>query len=960
MPWDEPSDNKQTKDEWQWWPSSESQSEQSLVRKKRSQYTSFEEDERRSQQHQSPPQQREPRQRKPRMPRQPVRQSAAQYDLYGTPPLSSYNDDDDNDEEASRYDESDGYGKNKRSPSARSRKTSRQEVVMDIDEDEVEGYVQSAMNAAKMITTEVDEGSRGGNTRDNSPREAETVEKKSSPKSPPPPPKRQLSPKIGILLIDHGSKRKASNDHLHSVADQYESLLNNNSDDETPTPSSTSATTATIVVRAAHMELAQPSILSSLRSLICNEGVTKVICVPYFLSPGKHATVDVPNLIADARVELEEEGLLDYIVANTSSKEDGEEMNKNDAKVEIVMSKSLGSNVDSMLGVVDSLVEIALEDDGSDGRRQDFEWNGLAKRVQNELANVKAELNEAQDSRNELEATSKADIASLKEETRKFTNRAILLEDMLEKKVQQLRTMTNRVTLLEDVLVRVQSKKKGASSRSSSVAAVNGNDTSEDEDEASDKLANLTATVETLLQEKEDIERNSQSLMMQVTAIESDYNATIEKLTCKISSLEEELKLQSEINDILQKKAAEQSSQKHLEEQHQQDKIIELESQLADLLDAYNELEQLQNETETVVLRYQRQIKESREEYESLIASEKERVEEYRLKWNESQSLLEEETMRSRQLLNETKNEYEELLKEKKAVSDAWKLKWETSVAEQSSTKPGEVVADARAEEDWFKLQQDLEEAMSAKATATLKIQELEAQLQNQQQQQGSSDSKSKEIEQQKQLQKYMQSQLQSYYETIQEQSAQLDVYQQQIEDIEQKHEESMLIATNSVEASQRRENDLLTNIEELESELTRVMKEKDDREQWLNDLQDRLDIIERERDNGLGNAESAMRDVNDSLSVQESLIQENKQLAMEVERLLSEIRAVTKEKDRIWMEKTKVDMLMKQDGNVATSKDLPDVANVAVVGSDNKEQPKRMSRWRKLLRPWSLFRRIE
>ena len=31
--------------------------------------------------------------------------------------------------------------------------------------------------------------------------------------------------KLGILLIDHGSKKQSSNDALHSIADRYESIL---------------------------------------------------------------------------------------------------------------------------------------------------------------------------------------------------------------------------------------------------------------------------------------------------------------------------------------------------------------------------------------------------------------------------------------------------------------------------------------------------------------------------------------------------------------------------------------------------------------------------------------------------------------------------------------------------------------------------------------------------------------
>jgi sirohydrochlorin ferrochelatase len=101
---------------------------------------------------------------------------------------------------------------------------------------------------------------------------------------------------IGILLIDHGSKRSASNEHIHTVARMYEDRLN--------TATLKTSIASTTIVRAAHMEIANPSILDSLRNLFVVDQVAKVVCVPYFLSPGRHATEDVPNLINEARKML--------------------------------------------------------------------------------------------------------------------------------------------------------------------------------------------------------------------------------------------------------------------------------------------------------------------------------------------------------------------------------------------------------------------------------------------------------------------------------------------------------------------------------------------------------------------------------------------------------------------------------------------------------------------------------
>ncbi|KAL7511420.1 hypothetical protein ACHAXN_008372 [Cyclotella atomus] len=140
--------------------------------------------------------------------------------------------------------------------------------------------------------------------------------------------------KLGILLIDHGSKREASNEHLHYLAQIYQYQHNEGKDGEDA------------VVRGAHMEIATPSILTSLRELITVDQVTKIVCVPYFLSPGRHATSDIPNLIEDAKSVLSEEGVM---------------MLSSERMVDIIVSDALGTHTESMLGAVDKLVDLALD-----------------------------------------------------------------------------------------------------------------------------------------------------------------------------------------------------------------------------------------------------------------------------------------------------------------------------------------------------------------------------------------------------------------------------------------------------------------------------------------------------------------------------------------------------------------------------------------------------------------------
>src|SRR5205807_2053732 len=54
-----------------------------------------------------------------------------------------------------------------------------------------------------------------------------------------------------------------------------------------------------VLVRYAHMELAEPSIAQGFAAC-ANAGATEVIAFPYMLSPGKHVSRDVPRLVAEA------------------------------------------------------------------------------------------------------------------------------------------------------------------------------------------------------------------------------------------------------------------------------------------------------------------------------------------------------------------------------------------------------------------------------------------------------------------------------------------------------------------------------------------------------------------------------------------------------------------------------------------------------------------------------------
>jgi hypothetical protein len=188
-------------------------------------------------------------------------------------------------------------------------------------------------------------------------------------------PRRLRQKKVGILLIDHGSKRPASNEHIHMVAGMYERILNDRDRAAGGAGGGggggATTTTTITVVRAAHMEIAPPSILDSLRGVLVEDGVSEVVCVPYFLSPGRHATEDVPNLIEEARDILGREGLLSSrssrrratgSVADVDDdyEEEEEYVDDDDVEIQILVSDALGTHLGGMLGVVDDLVERTL------------------------------------------------------------------------------------------------------------------------------------------------------------------------------------------------------------------------------------------------------------------------------------------------------------------------------------------------------------------------------------------------------------------------------------------------------------------------------------------------------------------------------------------------------------------------------------------------------------------------
>jgi sirohydrochlorin cobaltochelatase len=85
-----------------------------------------------------------------------------------------------------------------------------------------------------------------------------------------------------ILLIDHGSRRSEANEMMDCMANLVQAMAGDD-----------------VIVRHAHMELAEPSIEAGVRNCV-EAGATDLTVFPYMLSPGKHSTGDIPRMVAAA------------------------------------------------------------------------------------------------------------------------------------------------------------------------------------------------------------------------------------------------------------------------------------------------------------------------------------------------------------------------------------------------------------------------------------------------------------------------------------------------------------------------------------------------------------------------------------------------------------------------------------------------------------------------------------
>jgi sirohydrochlorin ferrochelatase len=84
----------------------------------------------------------------------------------------------------------------------------------------------------------------------------------------------------GILIVDHGSQKHEANEMLRAMADLIQSMAGSD-----------------VVVRYAHMEIAQPDIAAGFAKCV-EAGANDVTVFPYMLSPGRHSTSDIPRMVA--------------------------------------------------------------------------------------------------------------------------------------------------------------------------------------------------------------------------------------------------------------------------------------------------------------------------------------------------------------------------------------------------------------------------------------------------------------------------------------------------------------------------------------------------------------------------------------------------------------------------------------------------------------------------------------
>jgi sirohydrochlorin ferrochelatase len=91
---------------------------------------------------------------------------------------------------------------------------------------------------------------------------------------------------LGVVVVDHGSRREEANRMLEEFADLFMQVSKHE------------------IVEIAHMELAEPSIRTAVLACV-RRGATHVVLAPYFLSKGRHVQTDIPRIAQEVQQEVE-------------------------------------------------------------------------------------------------------------------------------------------------------------------------------------------------------------------------------------------------------------------------------------------------------------------------------------------------------------------------------------------------------------------------------------------------------------------------------------------------------------------------------------------------------------------------------------------------------------------------------------------------------------------------------
>jgi sirohydrochlorin ferrochelatase len=84
-----------------------------------------------------------------------------------------------------------------------------------------------------------------------------------------------------LVLVDHGSRQREAHVHLEKLAERVQALLPD------------------WIVRIAHMEIASPTIAEAIDACAA-DGARRIVVYPLFVTPGRHLTHDIPDLVTRA------------------------------------------------------------------------------------------------------------------------------------------------------------------------------------------------------------------------------------------------------------------------------------------------------------------------------------------------------------------------------------------------------------------------------------------------------------------------------------------------------------------------------------------------------------------------------------------------------------------------------------------------------------------------------------